>query len=411
VQYWKAAIVNTADPAKVNGYSTRIAGTGLIQAEGATQTQVVALGDPGTAALNFGYAELSRNFSEDKTITLRNFSNSSARFNVAVTLPAGRPHTTSLNRSSVTVPARGEATVRLTLNVPSATAGNSASFQDVAGLVSFTPVSGANGGVGLKVPYYLVPDATSNIETRINTRQLAQVGQTTATITNRNGATTGFADWYAWGLSDSRDRGLGSSDVRAVGAQAFPGVIALGVSTERRWSNASTNEFDIFVDVNLDGTDDYVLVGADLGLLTAGAFNGQMASAVIDLRTGAGSIEFLADAPMDSTTLALPALIEQFCAAGSPCLSAANPRFRYHAVSFDLLDNSVDEVDGVASFNAFTPSLSTGMFNEVAPNAAVGQTVTLDAAEFAQTPALGLMIFSHDNRANTEAQLVSVRLS
>ena len=52
VKYWKAAIVNTADPSHVTGYTTRVAGSGLIQAPGATETQVVALGDTGTATLN-----------------------------------------------------------------------------------------------------------------------------------------------------------------------------------------------------------------------------------------------------------------------------------------------------------------------------------------------------------------------
>ena len=66
VPYWKAAIVNTADPGKVTGYTTRVAGSGLVQAPGATQTQVVALGDRGTAALNYGFAELGRDYVDDQ---------------------------------------------------------------------------------------------------------------------------------------------------------------------------------------------------------------------------------------------------------------------------------------------------------------------------------------------------------
>jgi len=411
VQYWKAAIVNTADPAKVTTYRTRIAGTGLIQAPGATQTQVVALGDPGTATLNFGYAELSSNYNQSKTITLRNFSNSSIRFNVGTALAAGSPHTTTFNKSQVTVPARSEATVKVTLAVPVATAGDSSAFNDVAGLVTFSPVGGANNGVALRVPYYLVQDATSNIETKIDARALGNTGSAVATVTNKNGATTGAADWYAWGLSDGRERSLGSNDIRAVGAQTFPdaGVLAFGVGTNKRWSNASTNEIDIFLDVNLDGVDDYAVVGADVGLVTTGSSDGRFGSFVFDLRTGARSpAAFLADAPFDSTSAALPALFSSLCASGSPCLSADNPRFRYHVQAFDLTDNSVDVVDGVASFNAFTPAISNGMFDVVAPNGSATETVMI-SPEFAQTPALGLMILSHDNRANNETQLISVR--
>ncbi|GAA0959457.1 peptidase S8 [Virgisporangium aurantiacum] len=411
VQYWKAAIVNTADPGKVTGYSTRIAGSGLIQAPPAVTTEVVALGDVGTASVNFGFAELDRDFKQSKVIVLRNFGNTPATFNASVGTKAGSPHSTKLSRTRVTVPARGETRIDLSLSVTASTAGTSAEFADVAGLVTFTPANGNNHGVALRVPYYMVPQAVSNIETKIDTNALRRNGSAVATVTNRRGVVPGAADWYAWGLYDSRDRGLGSNDMRAVGAQTFPGdgVMAFAISTTRRWSNASTNEFDVYVDVNGDGVDDYVVVGVDLGLLTAGEANGEMAVAVFDLRTGDGTIEFLADAPTDSSTLVLPVLFEQLCAAGSPCLSAANPRLKYHAVSFGQTDNTTDTIEGVASFNAFTPAISTGMFDVVAPNASASETVTINAAEFALTPPLGLMIVSHDNRSADEAQLIPVR--
>jgi len=136
-----------------------------------------------------------------------------------------------------------------------------------------------------------------------------------------------------------------------------------------------------------------------------------MATAVFDLRTGAGSIQFLADAPHDSSTIVLPALVSQLCAAGSPCLSAANPRLRYHVVAFGLTDNTMDIVDGVAAFNAFNPALSTGGFNVVPPNGTANEVITYNAGEFAQTPALGLLVLSHDNASAGEAQTFRVTAS
>jgi subtilisin family serine protease len=408
--YWKAAIVNTANPAQVTGYSTRVAGTGLIQAPAATQTQVVATGDKATATLNFGYAELDSDFNETKAITLRNFSGSAATFSVSIERASGSPHTATPSTATVSVPANSEVQVNVQLQVAAATAGDSSAFHDVAGLVTFTATGGTNHGVNLRVPYYLVPQALSTVDTAVNANQLGRNGSATATVTNRRGVVTGTADWYAWGLSDGRDRGLGSNDVKAVGAQAFPGVVAFGISTEHRWSNAAANEFDVFVDVNGDGVDDYDVVGADLGALTAGSSNGQMATAVFDLRTGAGSIQFLADAPTDSSTIVLPALVSQLCRAGSPCLSGANPRLRYHVVSFGLTNNTMDEVDGVATFNAFDPAISNGMFDVVAPGGSAAEAVSINETEFALSPALGLMILSHDNRSSDEAQLIPVSL-
>jgi hypothetical protein len=142
--------------------------------------------------------------------------------------------------------------------------------------------------------------------------------------------------------------------------------------------------------------------------LTTGTSNGQTAVAVFDLESGAGSVNYLADAPFNSTTMALPVDIEQLCTTASACLSASSPRFTYHAVAFSQIGGSTDVVDGTASFNAFSSSLSTGTYAAVAPNASVTASVTIDKTEFAQTPAKGFLVMSHDNPSNSEAQLIPV---
>jgi subtilisin family serine protease len=404
----KAAIVNTADPTKVSAYSTRGAGSGLVQAPGATRTQVVASGPKGSAAINYGFAELGRDYVATRSIKIRNLGDRAVTFTTATSTPQGSPHTVTLNRKTVRVPAHGTATLKARLAVPAATAGTSAEFADVAGLVTLTPTRGGNAGVGLKVAYYLVPQATSNIVTELNTRALVRYGTTTARTTNRRGAVTGTADWYAWGLKDGDEPANTFSDVKAVGARTWSGGLAFGIATHQRWSTASTNEFDVYIDANRDGEDDYDVVGVDLGLISTGTADGQMAVAVFDLATGDGAIELLADAPFNSTTLVLPVLIEQLCTNPKACVSAANPRFDYSVVSFGLADGTSDTVAGTATFNAFSPSVTTGIYDEVAPNEAVTETVTLDPAEFAKSPALGFFVMSHDNRSHREAQLIKV---
>src|SRR5206468_3027896 len=186
VKYWEAAIQNTADPNGVAGYATRGAGVGLISAVGATQTQVVALGSSGkgggddddnhegghhggnaqTGTLNFGFNEIDKDFSQTATVQLRNFSSSPATFTVADTADQGSPHSLSIASSTVTVPAGGSRDVQVSLSVPLSTAGGASlpgftPFSDVSGLVTFTPVSGSNNGVTLRVPYYMVPQGVS----------------------------------------------------------------------------------------------------------------------------------------------------------------------------------------------------------------------------------------------------------
>jgi subtilisin family serine protease len=417
----KAAILNTGSASGVAGYRTSRGGTGLVQPAKSTLSKVVARanGDKFGVSVNFGFEELDKDFHNTKTIKLRNNGSAAAKFNVAQALPAGSPHAVSFNKSSVTVPGNGDAEVAVTLNVPVATAGSSGgsglSFREVAGVVRFTPATASdNAGIALNVPYYFVPRAQSHVSTSIG-KLKGTNPSTTATVTNRHGAIAGDADFYAWGLEDKKNKGKVSNDVRAVGVQSFPWdattqLLVFAVNTYDRWSNPSTNEFDIYVDVDSDGKDDYVVVGVDQGAVQTGVFNGRLGSFVFSTRSPGASINFLATARTDSSTALLPLLSSQLCRANEPCLSAANPRIRYHIVSFDLVNGGVDEVPGVARYNAWSSAISQGGFATVAPGATdTSNVISVDSAEWALTPAKGLMIVTLDNKSGPdEAQLIDV---
>ena len=407
--YWRGALENTADASQVANYSTRGGGTGLIQVQRAVATNVVATGDSGTASLSYGFRDLGADFSQAKKVKIRNFGRTAVTFTVGHARDSGLPHSVTLP-STVTVPARSTVYIAVQLNVPAATAADATAFGDVAGLLTLTPQGGGNGGISLSMPYYMVPHAVSRVHTTgLHVSQLKKFGTTNVAVTNIGGVIAGNADWYAWGTSDPDEAGIGSNDIRAVGAQSFPGdgVFAFALSTYSRWSNAAQNEYDIYVDVNGDDDPDYVVVAADFGLVTAGDNNGQVGVFVFDLKSGDGSIEFFADAPTDSTTMVLPVLFDQLCATDSPCLSESNPRITYSAVGLGR-DGTTDNPSEEATFNVFNPSVSTGMFDTVAPNTFVGETVTYDAAEFAESPAKGFMVISHDNPASSETQLIAI---
>jgi subtilisin family serine protease len=425
VERWKAAIVNTGSTAGVGAFAIRGAGTGLVQPVGAVQTNVVAIGDKLTGSLSFNFQELKKNFSDSKQIKVSNLGSSSATFNVATALDSGVPHTVTVSPSQVTVPAGGDKNVTVKLSVPAAsvpraTAGDTLSYWDASGVVRLTPASGSNRGVALTVPWGITPRSLSDVSAKLvgklnPTANKPSLAATVNASNAANAAVAGDADYYAWGLSDDKDKALGAADVRAVGVQAFPfdasnQLIVFAVNTYKRWSSPSTQEFDIDVDVNGDNTPDYDVVGADFGGLTSGTFNGIPAAFVIDLRTGAVSVNFFATAPTDGSTEELPILSSQLCASGSPCLSSANPRFTYQAVSFDLTTAAEDVVPGTASFNAFSPSISNGLFDTIPPGGSAQEPVTIDQAEWAKTPALGLMIVTLDNAAGKdEAALLSVK--
>lgn len=417
VEHIKAAIVNTGSPSAIGGtapYRTSRGGTGLVQPLNAVNTSTVVLGDTGTSTLNFGFAELKGNFSKEREIKLRNHGLSAATFNVAQTNASGSPHSIVLGSSSVTVPAGGELDLSVTLNVPVATAGDSngaaLSFREVAGLITLSPATAFdNNGVTLRVPYYLVPRALSGVNVQMNNSVASGSPTTNAKLSNPSGPITGNADFYAWGIDSAQNNALGANDIRGVGVQSFPfsatqQLIVFGVNTWTRWSNASTNEFDIFVDVdpaNGNG-DDYVVVGVDQGAVQAGVFNGRMAAFVFSTRSAGAAVDFFAIARTDSSTALLPVLSNRLCRTGEPCLSAVNPRFSYHINSFDLKVGSVDPVPGVGTFNAWSSSISQGAFVAVPKGAGGTVPITINPAEWSMTPALGVMVVSLDNKAGKE---------
>ena len=424
----KAAIVNTGDPAGVLNYQPRLGGSGFVQPAKSTLSQVVAHTDDGdfSVSLNYGFAQLASDFSKQKTIKLTNNGSSAATFNVSsAPSSVGRPHSLVIAPTTITVPAHGTANVNVTLTVPVATAGDEngagLSFRQASGLIVLAPKTGSdNANVTLRVPYFMVPRALSAVQTTIGKFPGNTNPSATATVTNPTGAIAGNADFYAWGLSASSDSSNRPNDVRAIGTQVFSPdltglpsqLLVFAVNTYNRWSNASQNEFDIYVDVDGDGVDDYIVVGADEGAVLAGDNNGILGSFVFSTRSAGASIFFDATAPTDGSTAELPVLASQLCRTGEPCLSAASPRITYHAVGFDLINGGSKVVSGSAKFNVFSPAISTGGFVSVAPGQKDTSTkIQVNSAEFAVTPPLGVMAVTLDNAAGAgEAQVIQLQL-
>ena len=65
----------------------------------------------------------------------------------------------------------------------------------------------------------------------------------------------------------------------------------------------------------------------------------------------------------------------------------------------NLFTNTTETVAGTAPFNAFSSAISQGQFENLNPGQTVSVPVSIDPAEFAKTPALGLMVVATDNAA------------
>jgi subtilisin family serine protease len=408
----RAAVVETASPAALPDYSPRIEGSGLVQPVGAVATQVTAHADQDTklGLMSFGIAELTQNFKDERDIVLRNHDRFPATFAATATSSAGVPHTVELSRSTVSVRGNEENILRMNLSVPAGSAGatHDASgnmlFNDVSGVISLKPEAGANNGVTLSLPYYLVTHARSTVDATLRDGKNPSVR-----LTNRQGVISGNGDFYAWGLSNKESKAISPGfDPRAVGVQsnlisATDSVLVFAINTYGRFSNAAQGEFDIYIDVDGDGVYDYVLFSGDTGLVEGlGEASGQLATFLFNLKTGTEIVEFIGDAPFDGSTIEMPVL------ASDLGISPTNPRFTYTMNAFDNLGGQVD-LTHTASFNAFTPALSNALFVPVGPNLVVDVPVSIDKAEFKKTPALGFMVVTEDNvSGESQANLLRV---
>ena len=403
----RLAILNSADPTQLAGFTPRLGGSGLVQPIGATLTSVVARADDDAGSLSFGLDEFSQDYQGTQGITVSNHGSQTANFNVSAAATAGSsPHSSTIE-PSLSVPPGQTATLHLDLTVPAATAGDSSAFREVAGLVTLTPASSSdNSGVSLSVPYYLVPLARSQVSTTLGSSFGLSNPSTTAQVSNGSTAVSGTADFYAWGLTGGNSA-LGSVGLRAVGVQANPvgndELLFFAVNTFAPWSYGGLQEFDILIDVNGDGNPDYILFSDDEGLVTAGAFSGQVVDFLHNVATNKTIALSQVTAPYNGSTLLMPVFASEIG------LTTGNPRFSYSAESFDLLSSNTDVLQGPAKFNAFQTAITTAAFVSLSPGGSANVPLAINSAEWANTPALGEMIVSLDNFARAQqAQLLPV---
>lgn len=409
----RAAVVETASPAALGDYAPRIEGAGLVQAVGATSTDVTVHGteDQGLGLLSFGVAEFTRDYHDGRDLIVRNHGQWPASFSATATPVGGVPHTLKLSQSTVSVRGHDEASLHVSLTVPVSTVGGTHDasgndrFAEVAGYITLQPESSANHGVTLQLPYYLVPRARSDVDADLRLGKNPHIR-----LSNRGGAISGNGDFYAWGIKNPKTGTIEESfEPRAIGVQTNPisatdSVLVFAVNSYGRFSNPAAGEYDMYIDVNGDGVPDFVLFAADSGLVETGEANGQMATFLVNLAAGTEiSTGFLVDAPTDGSIVLMPVLASQLG------ISPTNPRFSYNLNAFDAT-GAEESVPGIASFNAFSPSVSNAMFVPVAPGTTVDVPVAIDPVEFQLTPALGFMVVTEDNLSGgAEANLEPLR--
>jgi minor extracellular serine protease Vpr len=420
----KAAIMNTSDATtnKIKQYDPRINGAGVVQAQRAVDTSGLALAGNGQSTLSFGYQPAATgSLTKTLTETLVNTGTSAVTYDLTASFNgSARGATVTPSPASVTVGPGESKDVQVTLHIasvaalPAAEASNFGSIVTARGAVVATPRATGAGLYPLRVPFLVVPRGTSDV-TASAAATPRPSGDTfrTSTLLANHGVHAGNADVYSWGISDPQDTpaDAGQADVRAAGVQSLPGDALGGAGTDRglvfavnvygRWSNPASGEIDIPIDRNHDGTTDATVVGIDLGFVTTGQFDGRWAALTVD---GAGNVVdvFVADAPMNGSTVELPALASQLG------IDAAHPQFSYAVGASSAISGAFDGT-GSATFDAFAPAVSTGDFVGLNPGASGRLPLSYQQGAVSATKVRGWMVVTLDDaNGAAQADLVSV---
>ena len=282
-------------------YAPNRVGVGRVDALAATTTKVFARVSTNstTVSVGFGVVEVnSDHMTLSKTIKVINKGTTAAKYRVAYQAITSIPGASySLDRSSVTVPARGSAyvkvTLRLTRNALTKTMDPTVDpidggfgiprdfLADASGRVIFTPYSGAT--VPLRVAVYAAPKPTANIHVP-GSLKVPVNGTAFMTLSGRgldqgvgSAAYTSLYSALELGATSPRLRDCGASrttncalnrtarggDIRYVGAASTAvaanaagspadSMVGFGFAMWNNWYNLGSNTIP-FVDIDVDG--------------------------------------------------------------------------------------------------------------------------------------------------------------
>mgnify|MGYP000920886711 CR=1 FL=1 len=427
-----SAVVGTADPAGVAGYSVTGAGAGLVDPVQAVKTRTVVTGDQyrtksgrvSEASLSFGVVESSSNYRATKVITIANTATRAATYQVSAEPSAqSGSATVAVWPKKVVVPARSSRKVAVSLTVPTGVGGSSlgddpAMFAEVSGTVVVN-----SGSETQRVPYLLVPRAQARVAASLTRQRSAAADQRAAAsaanaqwslnLTNAGGAISAYADVYTLGLTDRADlpkTAVGSGyDLRALGVQSFDTdsgtLMVFAINNHDRFTNAAANEFDVLIDTNGDGAEDYIVFAADSGAYRSGNFDG--VSEVFIYQVAGNALYasgYLAMAPTNSSTVLLPVQ------AADLGLSADSGAFSYTGASYTALGVGSDAFTGWASYDPWRRAIADGGGATVARNSRTTVPITVDSAAWAKQRPQGVMVAVFDNHSGAaEALLLSLR--
>ncbi|MCU0522092.1 MAG: S8 family serine peptidase, partial [Anaerolineae bacterium] len=341
----KSAIMNTAVD-MADGTPIVRSGAGRVDALSAVGTDVIATGDPNLVSLSWGLIKSSADsVTITKTVTLKNAGATAVTYDAAWAFQVGSMTVgadMAISPLSATVAAGADAVfvVSLEVDMTAVPVGFDVVVEEYYGFVTFSPVGGAASDA-LRVPFYFQPRPYSELTFSGDTF-LEKPATDTAVISVEHSGVAGSDLWIYPALSHNAapDPAMaGPGDVRLFGmdygwtSATYGDIIAVAVDAWDYWHvpQPMHTEFDLYLDVNEDGTADFVDFNYNYGYATGGDGNNDWIVLQVDLSDGA---VYLAS-PWNIYTDYNSSFMEYYLPAGWQALGLANPDFDYELYGYD----------------------------------------------------------------------------
>jgi subtilisin family serine protease len=430
----KSALMNTAEtdirinPSTLPGRLAEISriGAGEVRADRAVDTRTAAWEKESfSAALSFGYQAVDDQRTLVKHVKVRNYSDSwrayqvSTSFRYADDAAGGAVRVSAPPR--ILVAPRDTAGFDVTLRIdarklpdwgldggPNGANGSLLAANEFDGYVTLS-----GGGDRVHLPWHVLPHRAADVDSDGDVR--LRDGAGSLTLRNKvHSGQTGTAEVFALtGTSDRIPRrdlpadgdNRAVIDLRAVGVRSDADVVQFGVTTFGQRAHPDVpGRFEVLIDTNRDGTDDFMVFNGDATLAATGQFDGRNVVFAQPVGATTAAAAFFIDADLDSANAILTVPL---AAVGLK----AGAQFDFHVQARDTyFSGAVTDTIATMTFTLGTPRFAASAATVPVPaggSAKVGVTAVAggDAASPSQR---GLLLLERDQKVGDEADLVRV---
>ena len=447
----KARLVNTGetnidtDPFRGLAPITRLGG-GEVRVDAAVDTPLAAWdADTLLPTLSFGHIDVAQNQVKlKKTLFVQNYSDSRMMLDVTPTfryqddVDSGAVAVT-VSPGSVNLQAGASRNIEVELTITGANlpgnfmnSGSQGANGDALTANEFDGyVVLEGGGESVHVPWQVLPRQAARVVPAPNSQLVFRGGDVAEVKLDNKGVGIAQNDAYSLiAVSPNQPEGgpgalSPTPDIRAVGVNTFPVpagfcsgqesfIWAFAVNTWERQSHLVPVSHQVILDVDQDGTDDYVVLNRDVSGPTT-ISDGRQVTWVLDLGTGGLSAFFFAEHSTVTGNTVLYICAEQVGLTGTDMLST-NVDATVYAQDF-YFGGPGDVVAGLTITPLGERYVATSI--EDVPGNAKGTMVVTDFGAFpGNTPELGVMLVTNGDRGfgasggatqDTEAVLLLAR--